>query len=112
MGKINPDNWPRTSIPGAGPLGDLPAKPPIKEADEGTKKDFIRVECPDCQGSGIIPDGNFNAKPCLACEGGGARRTRLFTGKRRPTREYHGVRVGTRIVPFEEYFQDSKRYGH
>lgn len=110
MGKIDPEK--PKGIPGAVPLGPLPQKPPIKEADEGTEKDFIRVECPNCQGSGIVPDTSFNAKPCLACEGGGVRTTRLFTGKRRPTREYLGVRVGSHVVPFEEYFQDSRRYGY
>lgn len=109
MGKINPDNWPRTSIPSAGPL---PPKPPIKEADEGTEKDLVKVECPDCAGSGVIPDRSMNAKPCRSCEGSGVRTSRLFTGKRRPNGIYEGVLVGSRIVPFEEYFQNPRRYGH
>lgn len=110
MGKIDPDKTPFTGIPGLKPLGPLPVIPPIKEADEGTEKAFIRVECPTCEGSGLIPDINFNAQPCFGCEGDGVRTTRLFTGKRRPKRNYEGVRVGSRAVPFEDYFQNPRRY--
>ncbi len=81
------------------------------------KIEYVEVECPACEGSGVFydpeRDGAENGKPCRGCRGNGRKKLRVMPPfvTRKTRTDVKRVFVDGKLMPYDEWREKFKDDG-